>query len=160
MTECTVSFLIPYVLQLTKSEQHNDVIFSLLCGIIIIPVGVAFASIILSVDIVSLIFLLHPMLLAAILALGIVKYEKITVKIFIVSVGLLRRSSRSVRLLELPLPCLLTLYARSEVLAPRQVQQIKSLQMPIESCSQTIVLHFITKGEFILWKKSSNILKY
>ena len=34
----TVSFLIPYVLQITNKERHNDVIFGLLCGIITIPV--------------------------------------------------------------------------------------------------------------------------
>lgn len=39
MMGCTVSFLIPYVLQVTAKERHNDAIFGLLCGVITIPVG-------------------------------------------------------------------------------------------------------------------------
>lgn len=85
MMGCTVSFLIPYVLQLTGKEQHNDVIFGLLCGVITIPVGVFASGIIIGVDFISLIFVLLPLILfAGILALGIVKFEKITVKIFVI----------------------------------------------------------------------------
>ena len=85
MMGCTVSFLIPYVLQVTAKERHNDVIFGLLCGIITIPVGVLVSGIIIGVDFVSLIFVLLPLLaFAGLLALGILKFERITVKIFVV----------------------------------------------------------------------------
>ena len=85
MMGCTVSFLIPYVLQFTAKERHGDVVFGLLSGIITIPVGVLIAGIIIGVDAVSLIFVLLPLLLfAGVLALGILKFEKITVKIFII----------------------------------------------------------------------------
>ena len=84
MMGCTVSFLIPYVLQFTDKSRHSDVVFGLLCGIITIPVGVLVSGFIIGVDFVSLIFVLLPLLaFAAILALGILKFEKITVKIFI-----------------------------------------------------------------------------
>ena len=84
MMGCTVSFLIPYVLQFTKKERHGDVVFGLLCGIITIPVGVLVSGIIIGVDAISLLFVLLPLLLfAGLLALGILKFERITVKIFI-----------------------------------------------------------------------------
>ena len=85
MMGCTVSFLIPYVLQVTAKDRHNDVIFGLLCGIITIPVGVLLAGIIIGVDFVSLIFVLLPLLaFAGLLAFGILKLERILVKTFLV----------------------------------------------------------------------------
>lgn len=84
MMGCTVSFLIPFVLQMTAKERHNDVIFGLLCGIITIPVGVLVSGIILGIDVVSLIFVLLPLLaFAGLLVFGILKFEKTTVKIFV-----------------------------------------------------------------------------
>ena len=84
MMGCTVSFLIPYILQFTDKSRHGDVVFGLLCGIITIPVGVLVAGVIIGVDALSLLFVLLPLFVfAGILALGILKFEKITVKIFI-----------------------------------------------------------------------------
>ena len=84
MMGCTVSFLIPYVLQFTKKERHGDVVFGLLCGIITIPIGVFISGLMIGVNALSLVFVLLPLLLfAGLLALGILKFEKITVKIFI-----------------------------------------------------------------------------
>lgn len=84
MMGCTVSFLVPYVLQVTNKKLHNDIIFGLLCGIITIPVGVAVAGLILGVDIVSLVFVLLPLLaFAAVVGVGIMKFERATVRIFI-----------------------------------------------------------------------------
>ena len=92
MMGCTVSFLIPYVLQFTEKERHGDVVFGLLCGIITIPVGVLVAGLIIGVDALSLVFVLLPLIaFAGILALGILKFEKITVKIFI-GIGLVIRA--------------------------------------------------------------------
>ena len=84
MMGCTVSFLIPYVLQFTEKSRHGDVVFGLLCGIITIPVGVLVSGLIIGVDALSLLFVILPLLaFAGILALGILKFEKITVKVFI-----------------------------------------------------------------------------
>ena len=84
MMGCTVSFLIPYVLQFTDKSRHGDVVFGLLCGIITIPVGVFVSGLIIGVDTLPLIFVLLPLLLfAGLLALGILKFENVTVKIFI-----------------------------------------------------------------------------
>jgi ethanolamine transporter EutH len=76
MMGCTVSFLIPYVLQFTDKSRHGDVVFGLLCGIITIPVGVFVSGLIIGVDALPLIFVLLPLLLfAGLLALGILKFE-------------------------------------------------------------------------------------
>ena len=84
MMGCTVSFLIPYVLQVTAKERHSDVIFGLLCGIIMIPVGVLVSGIMLRVEFISLLFLLLPLVgFAGLLALGILRFEKATVKLFL-----------------------------------------------------------------------------
>lgn len=84
MMGCTVSFLIPYVLQFTDKSRHSDVVFGLLCGIITIPVGVFVSGLIIGVDALSLVFVLLPLLVfAGILAVGILKFQDITVKIFI-----------------------------------------------------------------------------
>jgi len=84
MMGCTVSFIMPYVLQVTSKESHSDVFFGLLCGIITIPVGVLVSGIILGVGFVNLVFVLLPLVLfAGILAFGILKFERITIKIFL-----------------------------------------------------------------------------
>lgn len=83
MMGCTVSFLIPYVLQITNSKRHNDVILGLLCGVITIPVGVFVSGIIIGVEAVALIFVLIPLFaFAALLVVGILKFERVTVLIF------------------------------------------------------------------------------
>ena len=85
MMGCTVSFLIPYVLQVTAKDRHHDVIFGLLCGVVTIPVGVFVSGIIIGVDFLSLAFTLLPLaVFASLLAVGIVKFERFTVKIFLV----------------------------------------------------------------------------
>ena len=84
MMGCTVSFLIPYVLQFTDKSRHSDVVFGLLCGIITIPVGVFISGLIIGVNILALIFVLLPLIVfAGVVAFGILKFEKITVRIFI-----------------------------------------------------------------------------
>ena len=84
MMGCTVSFLIPYVLQVTEKSRHGDVVLGLLSGIITIPAGVLVSGLIIGVDAVALIFVLLPLLVfAGLLTFGILKFEKITVKLFI-----------------------------------------------------------------------------
>ena len=84
MMGCTVSFLIPYVLQVTEKSKHCDIILGLLCGIITVPVGVLISGIMIGVDALSLVFVLLPLVIfAGLLTLGILKFERITVKIFI-----------------------------------------------------------------------------
>jgi len=84
MMGCTVSFLIPYVLQVTDKTRHGDVVFGLLCGITTIPAGVFAGGLILGVGLLPLFCVLLPLLFfAGLIALGILKFEKITVRIFI-----------------------------------------------------------------------------
>lgn len=82
MMGCTVAFLIPYALQMTTKENHEDVLLGILCGIVTIPVGCIVAGIICKINFFTLIVNQIPLILfAAIIAFGLVKFEKITVKI-------------------------------------------------------------------------------
>ena len=80
----TVSATIPLALQLTDKRNHKDVFLGLLCGIITVPVGVVISGIMLRVDFVSLLFVFIPLvLLSALLAVGITRFERVTLKLFI-----------------------------------------------------------------------------
>ena len=39
MMGCVISFTIPFSLSIVKKEQHKDMLFGFLCGIVTIPVG-------------------------------------------------------------------------------------------------------------------------
>ena len=44
MMGCTVSFTLPYVMQVVKKEHYNDVVVGLLIGMITVPVGCIMAA--------------------------------------------------------------------------------------------------------------------
>ena len=44
MMGCTVSFTIPYALQVADKKHHADILFGILCGIVTIPVGCVVAG--------------------------------------------------------------------------------------------------------------------
>ena len=74
MMGCVISFTIPFSIGMVKTEQHKDMFFGFLCGIITIPVGVFVSGLIIGVDALSLVFVLLPLLIfAGILAFGILK---------------------------------------------------------------------------------------
>ena len=82
MMGCTVAFLIPYALQMTDKENHEDVLLGILCGIVTIPVGCIVAGIICGINFVSLVINQIPLIIfAVVIAIGLIKWEKITVKI-------------------------------------------------------------------------------
>lgn len=82
MMGCTVAFLIPYALQMTTKENHEDVLFGMLCGIVTIPVGCIIAGLICKIGFFTIIVNQIPLILfAVIIAFGLIKFEKITVKI-------------------------------------------------------------------------------
>ena len=83
MMGCTVSFLIPFVLQMTSKENHKEVLFGILCGIVTIPTGCIVAGIMLGINFGTLIVNQIPLIIfAAIVAFGLLKCEKATIKIF------------------------------------------------------------------------------
>lgn len=83
MMGATVSFIIPFSIQVTKKEIHSDIFFGILCGMITIPVGLVISGLICGIPIVDLIINIIPLLiLVAIIGIGILKFEKITIKLF------------------------------------------------------------------------------
>ncbi len=82
MMGCTVSFIIPFSLQMTDKSRHKDVLLGILCGLITILVGCIIAGLICGIGFVKLIVNQIPLILfAAIIVLGLIKAEKITLKI-------------------------------------------------------------------------------
>ncbi len=83
MMGATVSFIIPFSIQVTKKENHSDIFFGILCGMITIPTGLLVAGIVAGLNFVSLLLNLIPLLLLVIIiGVGIIKFEKITIKLF------------------------------------------------------------------------------
>ncbi len=84
MMGCTVSFTIPFALQKTEKEKHSDVIFGILCGMIAIPVGCTVSGLMLGLPITKLLVNLIPLFIfVALVAVGILFFEKITIKLFL-----------------------------------------------------------------------------
>ena len=79
----TVSFTIPVALRSAKKENHDDVLLGLLCGIATIPVGCFVSGLTMGINPLTIILNLSPaILISAIIILGLLKFRKITVKIF------------------------------------------------------------------------------
>ena len=85
MLGCTVSFTLPFVLGATDKKHHKNIIVGILCGIITVPVGCIVGGLIARVPFVDMLLgLVVPVILSALIAVGILKFEKITVKIFVI----------------------------------------------------------------------------
>ena len=83
MLGATVSFTIPVALRSAKKENHNDVLLGLLCGIATIPVGCFVSGIVMGINPLTVLLNLSPaILISAIIVLGLLKFPKVTVKIF------------------------------------------------------------------------------
>ena len=83
MMGCTVSFTLPFAMQMTDRKHHSDILFGLLCGIVTIPIGCAVSGIICGIAPIKLILDLLPLVLfAAAVAVGIIFFERVTVMIF------------------------------------------------------------------------------
>ena len=83
MMGCTVSFTVPFVMQVVKKCHQEDVLFGILCGIATVPVGCFVSGLMLKISIIQLVFNLVPVVIfAGLVALGILKAPDLTVKIF------------------------------------------------------------------------------
>lgn len=83
MMGCTISYTLPLALSVVKREQHKDLFFGLLCGIITIPVGCFISGLICKIHPLTLIKTLLPIIiLAALIALGIIFAQNLCIKIF------------------------------------------------------------------------------
>jgi len=83
MMGCTVSFTLPFALQMTDKKHHSDMLFGMLCGIVTIPIGCLTAGLICGLSPIKVIIDLTVLIvIAAIVAFGLIKFERITVLIF------------------------------------------------------------------------------
>ncbi len=83
MMGATVSFTIPFSIQVTKKENHSDIFFGILCGMITIPAGLLVSGLISGLAVTDLLLNLIPLIvMVLVIGIGIIKFEKLTIKIF------------------------------------------------------------------------------
>ena len=83
MLGAAISFTIPVALRSSKKEHHDDVLLGLLCGISTIPVGCFVSGIVMGINpLTVLLNLLPAILISVIIIIGLLKFQKVTVKIF------------------------------------------------------------------------------
>ena len=83
MLGATISFTIPVALRSSKKEYHDDVLLGLLCGISTIPVGCFVSGLVMGINPVTVLLNLLPaILISVIIIIGLLKFQKVTVKVF------------------------------------------------------------------------------
>ena len=83
MMGATVSFTIPFALGIVPKEKHKNLLLGLLCGIVTIPVGCFVGGIVCGISMRALLWDLLPLiLLAAVIAVGLLKFPDVCLKIF------------------------------------------------------------------------------
>ncbi len=83
MMGCVISFTIPFSIGIVKPEQHNNLFFGFLCGIITIPIGCFVAGLVCGIKVVALIINLLPLIiLSVIVGFALVLVPKICIKCF------------------------------------------------------------------------------
>lgn len=83
MLGATISFTIPVALRSSKKEHHDDVLLGLLCGISTIPVGCFVSGLVMGINTLTVLLNLLPaILISVIIIIGLLKFQKVTVKIF------------------------------------------------------------------------------
>ena len=83
MMGCVISFTIPFSIGIVKKEQHKDLFFGFLCGIITIPVGSLVAGLLCKIPILQLLINLIPLLLlSVILGAALLTVPKLCIKCF------------------------------------------------------------------------------
>lgn len=83
MLGATISFTIPVALRSAKEENHDDVLLGLLCGISTIPVGCFVSGLVMGINPLTVLINLAPaILISVIIVIGLLKFPKITIKIF------------------------------------------------------------------------------
>ena len=83
MMGCTVSFTIPYALEVVEKRQHRELLMGLLCGVVTIPVGCFFAGLVQGLPLGALLKNLLPLILFAILiGVGLLRCPNLCLKVF------------------------------------------------------------------------------
>lgn len=83
MMGCTISFTIPFALGMVGKQHHRELLLGLLCGIVTIPLGCFVSGIMCDIPLLDLIINLLPLVcFSAIIAVGLVLFPEMCVKIF------------------------------------------------------------------------------
>ena len=83
MMGATISFTLPLAMEVVEKRQQREMLFGLLCGIVGIPVGCFVAGIVAEIPILELLVNLIPLIiLASMLAIGLIKAPGLCVKLF------------------------------------------------------------------------------
>lgn len=83
MMGCTVSFTIPYALEVVDKKLHRELLVGLLCGIMTIPVGCFVGGLVQGLPLYLLLSNLLPLVVfAVIIAIGLMRCPDLCVKIF------------------------------------------------------------------------------
>ena len=85
MMGCVVSFTIPFSLSVVKKEQHREMFFGLLCGIVTVPVGCFVAGLICGIALLDLLICLLPLIIfSVVLGVMLVLFTNVCIKVFVV----------------------------------------------------------------------------
>lgn len=91
MMGCVISFTIPVAISMVKKEQHKDLFFGFLCGIVTVPVGGFVSGLICGLGVGEILLNLLPLLLlSGIIAAGLALAPNVSIKIFSVFGWLMR----------------------------------------------------------------------
>lgn len=83
MMGCVISFTIPFSLGMVKQEQHKELFFGLLCGIVTVPVGCFVAGLLCGIGPGRLLMNLLPLvILSVIIGAALILVPKICIKCF------------------------------------------------------------------------------
>lgn len=83
MMGCVISFTIPFSLGIVRKEQHKELFFGLLCGIVTVPIGCLVAGLLCKLDLLMLLIDLLPLvLLSLIVGAGLIWLPKLCIKAF------------------------------------------------------------------------------
>lgn len=83
MMGCVISFTLPVSMGMVKKEQHGELFFGLLCGIVTIPIGCFVSGLMCGIPVGALLLNLLPLvILSALVALALVFFRKICIKVF------------------------------------------------------------------------------
>ena len=84
MMGCVVSFTIPFAIGVVKKEQHKELFFGILCGIVTVPVGCFVGGLLCGIGVVELLLCLLPLILfSVILGVALVLFSNVCIKVFI-----------------------------------------------------------------------------
>ena len=85
MLGCVVSFTIPFAISIVKKEQHKELFFGILCGIITVPVGCFVAGLICGIGVLDLLISLLPLLVfSVILGVMLILFTDFCIKLFVI----------------------------------------------------------------------------